>query len=53
MVEQFQGTVGVISAQNQHKMIIEFIYFLFYIIWSNKAGRNQLSYETYACDFAL
>ena len=42
------GTVGVRSGQTQHKMIIEFLYLIFYIIYSNKDWRNQFSYEIIA-----
>ena len=51
MVPQFWGTVGVRSAQNQHKIIIESMYLLLYVIFSDKYGGNQLAYKTYACDY--
>ena len=34
-------------------MIIEGLYFLFYVISWNKSGRNQLAYETYAYGFDI
>ena len=53
MVPLFQGTVGVIFLKNHYKMVIEYLYLLYNFILSNKAGRNQLAYEIYACNFAL
>ena len=53
MAPQFLGTVGVRSVQNQHKIIIECLYLLLYVICSNTAGGDHLTYETYSCDFAI
>ena len=53
VVPQIQGTVDVRYVHNQHKMIIECLYFLFFVIFTYKYWSNQLASETYACDFIL
>ena len=52
-VPQFHGIVVVVYSKTQQTMIIYCIYFLFYIVFSNNSGRNQLAYETYDYDFSL
>ena len=56
MVEQGTAVSGYSWCQictNPKKMIIECLYLLFCVIFSNKSGRNHLAYETYACGFDL
>ena len=52
-VPQFQGSVGVGSTHTKHKMIIKFLYLLYYAIFSVKARKYHFVYETYDSDFSI